>query len=287
VKGRIYAATSIRHDIPHWTHIDANNPSQQGGVCVSDDHGASWKVLAPDLPKLPCTSLVIDPKSPPDKLTMYTTLFEGGVFKSADGGKTWAKKSQGLGNPGNLHCYRVRIHPKSGNLYCLITAMRRGSSFDVPGGVWRSTDGGETWTDLTAGAKLVWANDFCVHPDDENTIYIAAATSPAHAQGGCWKTTDGGKTWQHILKDEDMAKWCSPSYTHGMLVRLHPEHPDWVYYGGTHGLWLSRDAGATFKVFEKFPFRDVQNITFDPTDKGTIRVSTFGGGAWKGPELPN
>jgi photosystem II stability/assembly factor-like uncharacterized protein len=287
VKGRLYAACSIRHDIPHWTHVDANRPGQEGGLCVSDDFGASWRVLAPQLPKLPCTSVVIDPKSPPDKLTLYAAFFEGGVYKSADGGKTWAKKSEGLGNPGNLHVYRIRIHPKSGNVYGLITALRKGSAFDVPGGVWRSTDGGEAWADLTAGARLCWPNDFAVHPDDENTIYVAAATAPGKPQGGVWKTADGGKTWRHVLKDADLAEWCPPGYTHGMAVKLHPDHPDWVYFGSnSHGPWLSRDAGAMWQVFEKFPFRAVQNVTFDPKDHAVIHVSTFGGGAWTGGALP-
>jgi photosystem II stability/assembly factor-like uncharacterized protein len=283
-KGRIYAACSNRHDIPHWTHVDSNKRGHVGGVCVSDNFGASWRVLAPSLPKLPCTSIVIDPKSPQGKLTMYATFFEDGVYKTTDGGQTWAKASQGLGNPGNLHVYRLRIHPATGDLYCLITAFRDGSKFAVPGGVWRSTDGAATWKDLTASAKLCWPNDFVVHPTDDKTIYIAAATAPGKAEGGVWRTTDGGANWSHVLKDADLAKWCPPTYTHGMMVRLHPDHPDWVYFGSSsHGQWLSRDGGTTWQVFKSFPFRAVQNITFDPKDSSIIHVSTFGGGAWQGP----
>ena len=92
--------TSNRHDIPHWTHVDANKPQHKGGVCVSDDYGARWKVLNNTLPELPCTGIVVDPKSKPDKLTMYATFFEGGVYKTTDGGKTWEKKVRGLGQQG-------------------------------------------------------------------------------------------------------------------------------------------------------------------------------------------
>jgi photosystem II stability/assembly factor-like uncharacterized protein len=79
LRGRIYAACSDRHDIPHWMHISANT-GQKGGVCVSDDYGASWRVLE-GLPALPCTSICLDPKTRGPGLTMYVTLFEGGVYK--------------------------------------------------------------------------------------------------------------------------------------------------------------------------------------------------------------
>lgn len=288
VKGRIYAATSSRHDIPHWTNVEANRPGQTGGVCVSDDHGATWKVLNDKLPQLPCTSLIIDPRSPKDKLTMYACFFEGGVYKTTDSGKTWEKKSEGLGNAGNLHCYKVRIDPKSGNLYCLITAMRVGANkFPVNGGIWKSTDGGDSWTDVTASAKLAWPTAFVVDPQDENTMYVTACTIPGSSQGGMYKTTDGGKTWKHILTDEMLAKDGGASFTHGMAVQLHPDDPQKVYFGsGSHALWYSKDGGANFEPFRKFPFSAVQNVTFDPKDHKTVYVSTFGGGVWKGPAEP-
>ena len=137
VPKKMYAACSRRHDIPGWNHVAPNaevGASAKGGVCVSTDQGRTWSVLGAGLPELPCTSIVIDPKSPKGNLTMYTVLFEGGVYKSTDNGQTWVKKSNGLGRPGNMHTYKVKIHPKTGDLYCLVTANRHGLNFPVPGG---------------------------------------------------------------------------------------------------------------------------------------------------------
>ncbi len=288
VEGRMYAATSNRHDIPHWGHVAPNAPGHAGGVCVSDDHAQTWRVLGTGLPKLPCTSICIDPKSPKGNLTFYVTLYEGGVYKSTDNGKTWAKKSDGLGNPGNLHALMVRVHPKTGDVFCSITATRVGASaFPVAGGLWKSTDGGETWTDLTKELKLHWANGFALHPDDPNTIYLAAATIPGGREGGVYKTTDGGQSWTRIMKDEDFAKDGPPGFVQCMFLNLHPDKPDLVYLGTeTHSLWMSPDAGKTWKPFASFPFKPVANVTFDPKDRTIMYVSTHGGGVWRGSYLP-
>jgi photosystem II stability/assembly factor-like uncharacterized protein len=287
VKGKMYAATSNRHDIPHWTHVNANSRQHAGGVCVSEDGGVSWKVLGQGQPALPCTSIAIDPKSPPGRLTLYATFFEGGVYKSTDNGATWVKKSNGLGNPGNLHALKVTVHPKTGDLYCGITANRQDSTFPVPGGIWKSTDGGETWADITTELKLAWPANFAVHPDNPDVIYLTAATIPQGRQGGVYKTADGGKSWTRILKDEDFAAAGGEGYVHCLFVNLHPDHPDYVYLGEAgHGLWMSPDAGKTWKLFENFPFRSTTNVTFDPKDGTVMYVTTFGGGVWRGYYLP-
>jgi photosystem II stability/assembly factor-like uncharacterized protein len=287
VKGRMYAATSNRHDIPHWTHVSPNTPRHAGGVCVSEDHGISWQVLGKGLPGLPCTSIAIDPASPAGRLTLYTTLFEGGVYKSTDGGSSWVKKSEGLGNPGNLHAYQVKVHPKTGALYCSVTAHRVDSTFPVPGGLWKSTDGGESWRDITKELKLHWPGGFALHPDNPDVIYLTASTIPGGREGGIYKTTDGGRSWKRLMRDEDFAKTDAPSYVHCMFVNLHPDNPDSVYAGtGTHGLWLSEDAGKSWKRFEEIPFKNCQNVSFDPRDRTVMYVTTFGGGVWRGPHLP-
>lgn len=286
VKGKLYAACSSRHDIPHWTHIDANK-GQQGGVCVSDNYGQSWKVLGTGLPKLPCTSIALDPKTSGAGLTMYVTLYEGGVYKSIDGGQTWQNKSNGLGNKGNNHAFMVKVHPKTGNLFCSITAFRNGTTFAVPGGIWKSTDGGENWTDISKSLDLRWPTGFAFDPNDENIIYLAASTAPQFDQGGMYKTTDGGKTWKQMIKDAEIAKSGGTGYSQEMFVTLHPDHPDWVYLSsGSHGLWLSQDSGSTWKHFDAIPFVSITRLAWDPKDHEIMYVTTFGGGVWKGPAVP-
>ncbi len=290
VEGKMYAACSSRHDIPHWTHVDGNKDSRHaaGGVCMTENRAIKWKKIGKGYPDLPCTSICIDATTPQDQLTMYMTMYEGGVYKSVDNGATWERKSTGLGNAGNMHCYRIRRHPQDGSLYCLITAHRHDSKFPVPGGVWRSTDGAETWTDITAEQQWVWPTALAHPPEDPNTIYVACATSPEQKQGGVYKTSDGGTSWKQVLSDKTLQEEMGGrSYDHPMSIALHPENTDIVYCGTNgHGLWISLDAGATWRPFRNFMFSNAQSISFDPHDLTTLVVTTFGGGVWKGPYLP-
>ena len=288
IKGKMYAATSGRHDIPQWTNTDKRPVPGNGGVCVSDDGAVTWKVLGTGLPNLPCTSVCIDPKSPKGNLTLYATLYEGGCYKSTDNGQTWVNKSNGLGNPGNMHAFQVSVHPKTGAIYCSITACRVGArDFPVAGGLWKSTDGGDNWTDLTKALDLRWPASFAVHPENPDVIYLTAATFPNGSQGGIYGTTGGGKTWKRLMQDADFAKSGGSSFVHCLYVNLHPAKPDYVYIGTTsHGLWVSQDAGQTWKRFEKLPFTSASNLTFDPANPEIMYVSTFGGGIWKGNYLP-
>ncbi|MHC4394836.1 MAG: WD40/YVTN/BNR-like repeat-containing protein [Planctomycetota bacterium] len=286
VKGKMYAANSSRHDIPHWTHINSNIPSHKGGVCVTTNHGIQWQVINKDLPNLPCTYICLDPKSPKGRLTFYTTFFEGGVYKSVDNGKTWTKKSKGLGNPGNLHCLQVEVHPSTGDVFCGITAHRHDMRFPVPGGIWKSTDGAESWTDITAELKLHWPTGFVLHPTNPDVIYLAAATIPNSREGGLYKTSDGGKNWKRLLKDEDFTKVTGVGYVQCQNVFLHPNNADYVYLCSSDGLWFSPNAGKTWKWFKDIPFRSAQSVSFDPENRKMMYVTTFGGGTWKGHYLP-
>jgi len=286
IKGKMYAANSSRHDIPHWTHINSNVPSHKGGVCFTTNHGIQWQVISKDLPELPCTYICLDPKSPKDQLTFYATFFEDGVYKSTDNGRTWTKKSRGLGNPGNLHCLQVEVHPATGDVFCGITAHRHDMKFPVPGGIWKSSDGAESWKDITAELKLRWPTGFALHPTNPDVIYLAAATIPSGREGGLYKTSDGGTSWKRLLKDEDFTKVTGANYIQCQNVFLHPDNTDYVYLCSGDGLWFSPDAGNSWEWFKNLPFGSAQSVSFDPKDRTVMYVTTFGGGTWKGHYLP-
>ena len=285
--GRIYAAAADQPDIPAWNQIDHVEGS--GGVIVSDDFAGKWRETGSGLPKKPCTSLAVGTDSSKGALILYAAVFGDGVYKSADSGKTWTRKSQGLGREENMHVFMIRVQNETGDIYCSVTGSRDADQFKVPGGLWRSTDGAETWQELTAQLNLFWPGGFAFDPRDPNVVYLAASSVPGNAQGGVYKSADRGRTWTRLRSDEDfssarfIASWAGEPFQ-AWFVSVSPHNPDRVYLSTiTSGLWLSQDAGKTWSPVDWVAFPAVTRICFPPVDIRTIYVSTFGGGVWKGP----
>ncbi len=283
VPGRIWGAFADLHDIPNSNVISGRHyrPTAGGGVGISDDFAATWRDTSDGLPGKPVTSIVLDPRSPKRARVLYASVFEGGVYKSTDGGQTWARRSDGLGAPGvNERACRLILH-KDGTLFCLVTALMQDDRFVAEGpGLYRSRDGGESWVWINESLPLLWPKDFDVDPRDSKVIYLGAADAN-NRQGGLYKTTDGGQTWELVGREG--------SETFGATV--HPTKPGWVYMCLTEGnpgpgLWLSKNGGQTWEPFWGIPFRNVQRVSFDPKDDSVIYVCTFGGSVWKGPAEP-
>jgi len=276
--GKIWGAFSNVHDIPNDNIISGRHGSQgPGGVCLSTNFGQSWSVFGKGLPLAPATSLVLDPRTPKGRRTLYVSIFDHGVFKSTDDGKTWVKKSAGLGDPKNMRVYRLYLH-RDGALFALITAKRDGREYLKEGvGLYHSRDGGGKWECITRSLGLLWPKDFSVSPQSSQVIFLGAADAGRNEQGGLYRTTDGGKTWKRVARrgSEHFGAY------------FDPKRPNWVYMTLTEGapgpsLWLSRDSGDTWRAIDSFPFANTQRVEFDPKDPSVIYVTTFGANVFRG-----
>ncbi|MDL2274574.1 hypothetical protein LJC22_00415 [Desulfosarcina sp. OttesenSCG-928-G10] len=297
--GLLYAATSIRHDIPHYTNVAHTFPearAHQGGVVISRDWGKTWSPpYKPGsdngLPKQVCTTIAVDPASPAESRRLYAGIFgeqdAAGVYVSEDGGKTW---SQTEGQPGvlpNRHVYMLKLHPKTGDIYCLITGYRAPDpNFFNPegGGIWVSSDKGKNWRHISKGSQLNrWATSFAFDPENDKALYVSAVTPQGGTgAGGIYKTLNSGKTWMQILKDSDAKRLAGGAdYDHWMAVNPHPSKPGLVFAGSTlNGLFYSTDSGKRWRWCRGFPFRNAQSITFDPRNPDKVMITTFGAGVW-------
>lgn len=285
IPGKIWGAFSNVHDIPNDNIISERHGHRApGGVCLSRDFAASWKSETQGLPLKPVTSIVLDPRSPKDARTLYAGVFDEGVFKSTDDGKTWTLKKNGLGHEKNMRVYRVALHA-DGTLFAVICAKRPAAREPLmPEGVglYRSRDAAETWEQINASQPLLYVKDFSVDPRDSRRILLGAADAGRGDQsGGLYVTEDGGRNWRRIGRE-------GPQTFGGYF---HPRHKDWIYMTLTEGapgagLWLSRDNGSTWQAFDDLPFSNIQRVQFDPADEAVIRVTTFGGSVWRGPAVP-
>ncbi len=281
VRGRIWAALSNTHDIPNWNVISGRHRVHMaGGVARSDDFGRTWQAVK--LPPAPALSVVLDPTSPKARRRLYASLFEKGVYRSDDGGATWAQKSSGLGHPSNMRCCKLQLHV-DGALFVLITAKRLPSGDCTLDGVglYRSDDRAESWTKINRSLPLRWPKDFTVKPTDSRTILLSAANLRGREEGGLYRTTDGGQTWKKLVQK-------GPEHFGAFY---HPARGGWIYMTLTEGarecgLWLSRDDGKTWQPFGRLPFSNIQRVHFLAADRQHIVVTTFGGSVYRGPVAP-
>ncbi len=285
IPGKIWGAFSDVHDIPNDNIIsERHGHNRPGGVCLSRDFAASWKVEAQGLPPKPVTSVVLDPRSPKSARTLYAGVFDAGVYRSTDDGRTWTVRKTGLGHPDNLRVYRVFLHP-DGTLFAVICARRpaAGQPLRPEGvGLYRSRDGAATWAKINESQPLLYPKDFSVDPRNSRRILLGAADAGGgDRSGGLYLTEDGGESWRRIGRE-------GPQTFGGYF---HPRRDGWIYMTLTEGapgagLWLSRNGGKTWQAFDDLPFANIQRVEFDPADDAVIRVTTFGGSVWRGPATP-
>ncbi|MGA2607335.1 MAG: hypothetical protein ABSH01_07750 [Terriglobia bacterium] len=278
VKGRVWGVMSYVHDLPRpkmWRHTSPER--YDGGVCVSDDGGKTWRPSNQGMPPTAATHILLDPTSPADARVLYVTGFGRGVFKSVDGGKTWALKNQGLPAP-EPFAWRL-ARDKNGVLYLVIARRSEDGSVGSPqdGALYRSRDGAEHWEKVPLPEGVNGPNGISIDPDDADRLYLAAwgRNLPTGAvDGGIYVSTDGGAMWRNKLSHDQ----------HVYDVTFDPRDPRILYACGFESsAWRSIDRGETWKRIRGFNFKWGHRVIPDPQNPAMIYVTTFGGSVWYGP----
>lgn len=280
VPGLMWGAFSAVHDLPRpkmWRHRDP--ATFEGGVGISKDGGRTWSRAGKGMPESATTHVLLDPKSPKGRRTLYASAFGRGVFKSSDNGQSWALKNTGILEQ-QPFAWRL-TQALDGALY-LVVARRseRGEIGDPRDGVlYRSTDGAEHWTRLTLPAGSNGPNGLSVDPQDPRRLYLAAwgrATPGGDTGGGIFLSTDAGATWKNMLDD----------YQHVYDVTIDPLDPSKLYASGFDASALrSTDRGLSWTRLQGFNFKWGHRVIPDPRDATKVYVTTYGGGVWHGPAL--
>jgi len=184
----------------------------------------------------------------------YIGVNNGGVWKTTDFGRTWNPifDEQPTGSIGD-----VVVSPSNPDvLYVGSGEGLQRPDLSVGDGVYKSTDGGKTWTN-TGLRDAQQIGGLAIDPKNENRVFAAALGHPygANAERGVYRTLDGGKTWEKVLyKDENTGAiqvTIDPNnsnviYADLWAARLAPwENGAWS--GKESGLYKSTDGGTTWK----------------------------------------
>lgn len=278
VKGRVWGVMSYVHDLPRPKMWRRTSPSTyDGGVCISDDGGRTWRASNQGMPPTAATHILLDPTSPIEARVLYVAGFGKGVFKSTDGGRSWTLKNDGLPGP-EPFAWRL-ARDKDGALYVVIARRSEDGSYGnaADGALYRSTDGAEHWQRIALPEGVNGPNGLAIDPGDPQRLYLAAwgRETPAGAvDGGIFVSNDGGQSWKHAL-DRDQ---------HVYDVTIDPRDPRVLYACGFESsAWRSTDRGKTWTRIRGYNFKWGHRVIPDPDDPGMIYVDTYGGSVWHGP----
>jgi photosystem II stability/assembly factor-like uncharacterized protein len=200
---------------------------------------------------------------------------ERGIFKTTDGGKTW-KKTLFVNNETGGRDIEVDWE----NPDILYAAMYRGfrKGWDIisggpatEGGIYKSTDGGETWKKITAGlpSKLIGKIDIDIARSNSKVLY-AMVEAPGN-EGGLYRSNDAGESWALVNSSQRLR--ARPFYFHYATVNPKNENEVWVNELGLH---KSTDGGKTFTTIET-PHGDNHGMWFNPDNPNIILQVNDGG----------
>jgi photosystem II stability/assembly factor-like uncharacterized protein len=253
--------------------------------------GLSFRSLGPALTSGRISDLAIHPV---ERTTWYVAVASGGVWKTVNAGTTW---SPVFDREGSYSIGCVTIDPRD-PLTVWVGSGENNSQRSVGygDGVYRSTDGGKSWSNL--GLKeSEHIGRVLVDPRDSDVVFVAAHGPLWRAGGdrGLYKTTDGGKSWERVLHVDE--------YTGVNEVVMDPRDPD-VLFASTYqrhrqvwtlidggpgsGIWKSRDGGKTWKKLENGLPKDDKGkigLAVSPADPDVVyaivEAAPTGGGFYR------
>ncbi|HEX5043289.1 MAG TPA: hypothetical protein VFV75_10310 [Candidatus Polarisedimenticolaceae bacterium] len=265
----------------------------QRGLYKTEDGGTTWtRVLGAEgaaAEDAGCGDVALDPKDPG---VVYAALYArrrtpwsfasgppasggkdaGGIFKSVDGGRSWKKLSGGL--PSGTGRIGLAVHAaRPSTVYAVVQAEGEGRSdtWEIRsrvGGVFRSDDGGATWTRTSSlNPRPFYFSQIRVHPTEANRVWLLGYT--LHV------SDDGGKTWR-----EDLAGKLHPDL-HALAVD--PRNPRRLLLGTDGGVYQSKDDGKGWAHVNGMAAGQFYRVALDDSDPFRICGGLQDNTSWVGP----
>lgn len=247
--------------------------SDQRGLFRTTDFGSTWtKVLAGDA-RTGCSDVIIDEKNPKIlvasmwsfRRTPYSFVSGGpgsGIFRSTDGGATWARMVKGLptGDLGRIALAVSPVDPKL--MYASVEAKESA--------MYRSTDGGISWERRYVGSVVdirpFYFSRLVCDPKDKNVVYKCGIQM--------YRSDDGGLTFTTIASaahSDHHSTWIDPANTQHIIL------------GTDGGVYESFERGKTVRFLQNLPVGQFYHVTVDEATPFNVYGGLQDNGSWRGP----
>jgi photosystem II stability/assembly factor-like uncharacterized protein len=227
-----------------------------GGVWKTDNAGTSWTPVFDSEGSFSIGCVTVDPGNPHvvwvgtgENNSQRSVSYGDGVYRSADGGKTW----ENVGLKDSMHIGRIVVDPRDSRVV-YVAAMGPLWSPGGDRGLYKTTDAGKTWKAVLTVSENTGVNDVVIDPRNPDVLYAAAYQRRRHVwtlidggpESALYKSTDAGATWRKVesgLPKEDIGR---------IGLAVSPANPDVVYAiveAANHagGFFRSTDRGASFE----------------------------------------
>ena len=257
MSGRITAIDVVIKNPNTW-YVGAAS----GGVWKTTNAGATWTSVFDEQPTLNIGAIAIQQSNPN---ILWVGTGEGnprnslnlgeGIYKSMDGGKTW--KRMGLEKTKNLH--RIIIDPNNPDII-YVAAIGNPYADHPERGVYKSTDGGESWKQVLHTNDTSGCADLTMDPSNPNKLIANMwqhrrtpwSFKSGGAGSGLFITIDGGKSWKKLSKADGL-----PAGDYGRIgIAFAPSMPSKVYAmveAKKNGLYKSEDGGFKWELITEAP----------------------------------
>jgi photosystem II stability/assembly factor-like uncharacterized protein len=287
--GRSVAVAGVPSD-PKTYYFGATG----GGVWKTTDAGLNWLPISDSFFKTGSVGAIAVAGSDPN--TIYVGMGEAcvrgnasngdGVYKSIDGGRTW----RNVGLEQTYHIGAVVVHPKNPEIV-YVAALGHLWGPNPERGVYRSTDGGQTWKQVLTHGPDTGAADIAMDPSNPRVLYAGfweASRKPWRLDSGgpgsgIWKSTDGGDSWQDLSHAPGL-----PRGVQGRIgITVSPANPERVWAiveAADGGVFRSDNGGRTWtRLNTENDLRQrawyYSHIFADPKSADTVYVNNVG--MWK------
>jgi photosystem II stability/assembly factor-like uncharacterized protein len=260
-----------------------------GGVWKTTDGGTYWENVSDGYFRTAAIGALAVAESDPNVVYAGTgeatiridVVYGDGVYKSTDGGRTWAH----VGLADTRHIGKIRVHPRDPDL---VYVAALGHAFGPNGerGVYRSRDGGRSWQQVLFRSNKAGAIDLALDPSNPRVLYAATWEVYRHfwtlSSGGpdsrLYRSTDGGDTWTDITDNPGLPRGIKGKI--GVTVSPRGDRVWAIVEAGNAGLYRSDDRGQTWECVSDN--RDLIHrpwyychVFADPVDPDTVYVTNL------------